>query len=86
MTNLHWQFERKVNLSVLVQLFTLAGLIVGGWVNLQRRLDLVAYDVKVLLDNQEQITARLENLHEKTLSQEYRLRAVETDKRPSSSF
>jgi len=86
MTNLHWQFERKVNLSVLVQLFTLAGLIVGGWVNLQRQLDLVAYDVKVLLDNQEQITARLENLHEKTLSQEYRLRAVETDKRPSSSF
>ncbi|HOM61367.1 MAG TPA: hypothetical protein PLP49_08050 [Anaerohalosphaeraceae bacterium] len=86
MTSPHWQFERKVNLSVLVQLFTLAGLIVGGWVNLQRRLDLVAYDVKVLLDNQEQITARLENLHEKTLSQEYRLRAVETDKRPSSSF
>ncbi|HOT72855.1 MAG TPA: hypothetical protein PLX18_06680 [Anaerohalosphaeraceae bacterium] len=86
MTSPHWQFERKVNLSVLVQLFTLAGLIVGGWVNLQRQLDLVAYDVKVLLDNQEQITARLENLHEKTLSQEYRLRAVETDKRPSSSF
>lgn len=86
MTNLHWQFERKVNLSVLVQLFTLAGLIVGGWVNLQRRLDQVAYDVKVLLDHQEQITARLENLHEKTLSQEYRLRALETDKRPSSSF
>jgi hypothetical protein len=86
MTNLHWQFERKVNLSVLVQLFTLAGLIVGGWVNLQRQLDQVAYDVKVLLDNQEQMTARLENLHEKTLSQEYRLRAVETDKRPSSSF
>jgi len=30
-----WQFNRQVNLSVLVQLVFLAALIVGSWVNLQ---------------------------------------------------
>ncbi|HOQ06112.1 MAG TPA: hypothetical protein PKY88_12975 [Anaerohalosphaeraceae bacterium] len=76
----HWHLDRKINLSVLIQLLTLAGLIVGTWVNLQRQLDRVAYDVKLLLNNQERFTGRLEALQEKTLSQEYRLRAVESSK------
>lgn len=74
----HWHLDRKINLSVLIQLLTLAGLIVGTWVNLQRQLDRVAYDVKLLLNNQERFTGRLEALQEKALSQEYRLRAVES--------
>ncbi|HOK67825.1 MAG TPA: hypothetical protein PK054_09480 [Anaerohalosphaeraceae bacterium] len=81
----HWHLDRKINLSVLIQLLTLAGLIVGTWVNLQRQLDRVAYDVKLLLNNQERFTGRLEALQEKTLSQEYRLRAVEASK-SSPSF
>ncbi len=44
-----WRLERRVSVSVLVQLLTLAGLIVGSWVNLQRQLDLVSHDVKQLL-------------------------------------
>ncbi len=81
----HWHLDRKINLSVLIQLLTLAGLIVGTWVNLQRQLDRVAYDVKLLLNNQERFTGRLDALQEKVLSQEYRLRAVESSK-SSPSF
>jgi hypothetical protein len=81
----HWHLDRKINLSVLIQLLTLAGLIVGTWVNLQRQLDRVAYDVKLLLTNQERFTARLDALQEKALSQEVRLQAVEARK-SSSSF
>lgn len=81
----HWHLDRKINLSVLIQLLTLASLIVGTWVNLQRQLDRVAYDVKQLLNNQERFTNRLDNLQEKTLSQEVRLQAVEARK-SSSSF
>lgn len=80
----HWHLDRKINLSVLIQLLTLAGLIVGTWVNLQRQLDRVAYDVKLLLSNQERFTGRLDALQEKTLSQEYRLQAVESRMAPSS--
>ena len=36
-----WQFNRQINVSVLVQLVLLASLIVGSWVNLQRQLDLL---------------------------------------------
>jgi hypothetical protein len=32
--NNRWRLERRVSVSVLVQLLTLAGLIVGIWVNL----------------------------------------------------
>ena len=73
-----WQLQRRVSVSVIVQVITLAGLILGSWVNLQRQLDLVAHDVKLLLSNQEKFTARLEALQEKTISQEYRIRALET--------
>lgn len=31
-----WQFNRQINVSTLVQIFFLAALIVGSWVNLQR--------------------------------------------------
>lgn len=48
-----WRLERRVSVSVLVQLVTLAGLIMGSWVNLQRQLDLVSRDVKQLLTAQE---------------------------------
>ena len=47
--NNRWRWERRVSVSVWVQLLTLAGFIVGSWVNLQRQLDLVSHDVKQLL-------------------------------------
>lgn len=75
-----WQFERRVTVSALLQLITLAGLIVGSWVNLQRQLDLVQRDVRLLLTAQEKFCGKLEGLQEKAISQEYRLQRLEQKK------
>lgn len=72
-----WKLEKKVGVSVLVQLVTLAGLIVGSWVNLQRQLDLVSHDVKQLLAAQEKFCDKMENLQERVVAQDYRLRNLE---------
>ena len=66
-----------MNVSALVQLLMLAGLIVGSWVNLQRQLDLLGRDVKQLLAAQEKFCEKMEQLQERTTAYEYRLRAME---------
>jgi hypothetical protein len=72
-----WRFNRQINLSVLVQLVLLASLIVGSWVNLQRQLDLLQRDVTYLCRCQEGLQQKLELLSAKSISYEYRLRALE---------
>jgi len=72
-----WQFNRQINVSVLIQLVFLASLIVGSWVNLQRQLDLLQRDVTMLLQCQKDFTQKLEMLSAKSISYEYRLRALE---------
>ncbi|HUW18626.1 MAG TPA: hypothetical protein VMW16_04925 [Sedimentisphaerales bacterium] len=72
-----WRFNRQISVSVLVQLVLLASLIVGSWVNLQRQLDLLQRDVTYLCECQKNVERKLELLHEKSISYEYRLRAVE---------
>ena len=72
-----WRLQRQVSMSVLVQLLTLAGLIVGSWVNLQRQLDLVSHDVKQLLAAHEKFCDKLETLQERTIAHEYQLRRME---------
>jgi hypothetical protein len=72
-----WRLNRQVNISVLIQLVFLASLIVGSWVNLQRQLDLLQRDVTYLCACQKNFERKLELLHEKSISYEYRLRAVE---------
>lgn len=72
-----WQFNRQINVSVLVQLILLASLIVGSWVNLQRQLDLLRRDVSMLLQCQQNFEQKLESLWSKSISYEYRLRAME---------
>jgi hypothetical protein len=74
-----WQFNRRVNVSVLVQLLFLASLIVGSWVNLQRQLDLLQHDVTYLCQCQKDFQQKLELLQSKSISYEYRLRALERD-------
>jgi Tfp pilus assembly protein PilO len=77
-TNLtNWRLDRRVNLSVLLQLMVLASLILGSWVNLQRQLDLLQHDVSTLLESQRQFQERLESLSERSYSYEYRLQALE---------
>ncbi len=80
------QFERRVSVSLILQLVTPATLILGSWINLQRQLDLVAHDVKLLLNNQEKFTSRLEVLQEKTRSHDYQLRALQPTASPKPSF
>ena len=72
-----WQFNRQINVSVLVQLVLLASLIVGSWVNLQRQLDLLQHDVSMLLQCQKNFEQKLESLWSKSISYEYRLQAIE---------
>jgi hypothetical protein len=72
-----WEFNRQINVSVLVQLVFLASLIVGSWVNLQRQLDLLQRDVTYLCQCQENVEQKLESLWSKSISYEYRLQALE---------
>jgi hypothetical protein len=72
-----WEFDRRITLSGLVQLVFLASLIVGSWVNLQRQLDLLQRDVTYLCLCQKNVEQKLESLWSKSISYEYRLRALE---------
>jgi Tfp pilus assembly protein PilO len=72
-----WQLNRRINLSILIQLVFLASLIVGSWLNLQRQLDLLQHDVTILLQSQKNFEQKLESLQIKNISYEYRLRTIE---------
>jgi hypothetical protein len=72
-----WRLNKPANLSILIQLIFLASLIVGSWLNLQRKLDLLQRDVTMLLQCQKSFEQKLESLQTKTLSCEYRLQAIE---------
>jgi hypothetical protein len=72
-----WRVNRQVGLSVFIQLIFLASLIVGSWVNLQRQLDLLAHDVRLILETQKASGEKFEALTEKAIAYEYRLRAIE---------
>ena len=72
-----WQFNRQINVSVLVQLVFLASLIVGSWVTMQRQLDLLQRDVTYLCQCRKSFEQKLESLSAKSISYEYRLRALE---------
>ena len=73
----NWRLDRRISLSVLLQVTVLASLILGSWVNLQRQLDLLQHDVTMLLQSQKESQHKLELLSERSISYEYRLRAVE---------
>ncbi|HEG43863.1 MAG TPA: hypothetical protein ENH94_07440 [Phycisphaerales bacterium] len=73
----NWQFNRQVNLSVLIQLILLASLIIGSWVNLQRQLDFLQKDVDLLLQCQKDFQRRQEAISATSIAYEYRLRAIE---------
>lgn len=72
-----WRLNKTVNLSVLVQLAFLASLIVGSWVNLQKQLDSLQRDVTSLLESQKRSTEKMEQLQEKVISHEFRLKQLE---------
>jgi hypothetical protein len=78
-----WRLDRRIDLSVLLQIMTLASLIVGSWVNIQRQLDQLQRDVTVVLESQKANAARLDAVSAQALAHEYRLQAVERRLGPS---
>lgn len=73
----NWRFNRQIGLSVVIELILLAGLILGSWMNLQNQLNLLQYDVTMLLQNQKSFQQRIEELTTKIIAHEYRLRTIE---------
>lgn len=73
----NWRFNRQINISAIAQLLLLAALILGSWVNLQRQLDLLQHDVATLLECQRRFEQKVESLWSRSISHEYRLRALE---------
>jgi predicted nucleic acid-binding Zn-ribbon protein len=72
-----WRLDRRIDLSVLLQIMTLASLIVGSWVNIQRQLDQLQRDVTVVLESQKANAIKLDAVSAQVLAHEYRLQAVE---------
>jgi hypothetical protein len=72
-----WRLDRRIDLSVLLQIMTLASLIVGSWVNIQRQLDQLQRDVTLVVESQKGNAARLDAVSARTLAHEFRLQAVE---------
>ncbi len=72
-----WRLDRRIDLSVLLQIMTLASLIVGSWVNIQRQLDQLQRDVTVMLDAQKTNAAKLDTVSAQVIAHEYRLQAAE---------
>ncbi len=72
-----WKLDRQVNVSVIVQLFLLASLILGSWINLQRQLYLLQKDVSILLAGQEKLEEKIGALWSKSTLHEYRLQTLE---------
>ena len=75
--NDRWHFSRQVNLSMLVQITLLAGLIIGTWVNLQRQLCLLQHDIGLLIATHQKFQDKIESLSNVCISYEYRLQAME---------
>jgi hypothetical protein len=72
-----WQFRKEVNLSMVVQLCLMASLIIGSWLNLERRIDGLQHDVDALLKGQEKFSGKAEELSAENVRNEYRLEVVE---------
>ena len=77
-----WKLDKRVNVSMLVQLVTLTGLMVGSWVNLQRQLDVLSRDVRQVLMTQEKFCEKLERISDTVVAHEYRLREIEKKEAP----
>ncbi len=72
-----WNFNKQIDVSVLVQLIFLATLIVGTWVNLQKQLSLLQHDITNLLEAQKEFQQQIEELSRTSITYEYRLRSIE---------
>jgi peptidoglycan hydrolase CwlO-like protein len=76
---MEWHFEKKINLSILIELVCIASLICASGVNIQRQLDMLQYDVTKLLINQEETQQKIESLWAKSIGYDYRIKSLERE-------
>ncbi len=72
-----WRIDRRLGISTVVQLVLLAGLIIGSWVNLQRQLALLQRDVAELVETCKGSDEQIEDVKNRYMSHEYRIRVIE---------
>jgi hypothetical protein len=72
-----WQFKKEINLSMVIQLCLMASLVIGSWLNLERRIDALQHDVDMLLKGQDRFSGKVEELSADTVRHEYRLEVIE---------
>jgi uncharacterized membrane protein YqgA involved in biofilm formation len=72
-----WQFKKEINLSMVIQLCLMASLVIGSWLNLERRIDALQHDVETLLKGQDRFSGKVEELSAVTVRHEYRLEVIE---------
>ncbi len=72
-----WHINKQINISTIIQLIFLASLIVGSWVNLQKQLSLLQYDVNYLCKKQVSTELTINELDNKCIKFEYQIRSLE---------
>ena len=73
-----WTVKREVSLGLILQLLMITVLVLGSWFNLQSQLDLLHRDVQTLIESNRRFQMRLQQLNDKSIAFEYRLKAVES--------
>jgi hypothetical protein len=72
-----WHLKKEITLGVVIQLCLMASLIVGSWLNLERRIDSLQHDVDSLLKGQDRFSKQVEELSAEAVRHEYRLEVLE---------
>jgi hypothetical protein len=76
-----WQFKKEVTLGVLIQLCLMASLVLGSWVNLERRIDALQHDVDALLKGQDRFAGKVDQLSADSVRNQYRIEVIERSMR-----
>lgn len=72
-----WTLNRQLNITMLIQLALLGMLIIGSWVNLQKQLTLLRYDIDRLILAREKYCQKIEKINDDCIRFEYRLTMLE---------
>ncbi|MBN2210478.1 MAG: hypothetical protein JW709_03700 [Sedimentisphaerales bacterium] len=72
-----WRLRREVTLGALVHLLVLVGMVLAAWVNLQKELALIRYELNRLNACHQQVQQQVASLAVAQGQQEFRLKVLE---------
>lgn len=72
-----WVFRKEINISMIIHLISLAILILGTWIDLQKQLYVLQHDVAQMIQTQEFIQERIQVFHSKNIAFDYRIENLE---------